>query len=82
VKTRKLLITLLIIALLVGYYRLGLDYLKKGTEQEALASQITDATRALAQMPEPTVDLEPRLSAVQANLAAEQSTFPIEMNSN
>ncbi len=80
-KTRKLLLTLLIIVLLVAYCRLGLDYLKKGSEHEALASQITDATQTLAQMPEPPVDLEPRLSAVQASLAAEQSTFPGEMNS-
>ena len=80
-KTKKLLITLLIIVLLAGYYHFGLDYLQKEAEQEALASQITDATRALAQMPEPPVDLEPRLSAVQAQLATEQSTFPGEMNS-
>ena len=50
-KTRKLLITLLIIVLLVVYCQLGIDYLKQGSEYEALASQITDATQTLAQIP-------------------------------
>jgi len=81
VKTRKLLITLLIIVLLVAYCRLGMDYLKQGSEHEALASQITDATQTLAQMPGPPVDLDQQLSAAQASLSAEQSTFPGEMNS-
>ena len=80
-KTRKLLVTLLIIVLLVVYCRLGMDYLKQGSEHEALASQITDATWTLAQMPGPPVDLDQRLSAAQASLSAEQSTFPGEMNS-
>jgi hypothetical protein len=81
VKTRKLLITLLIIVLVVVYCRLGIDYMKQDSEREALASQITDATQTLAQMSEPPDYLDQQLSAAQASLAAEQSTFPGEMNS-
>jgi hypothetical protein len=81
VKTRKLLITLLIIVLVVVYCRLGIDYLKQDSEREALASQITDATQTLAQMPEPPDYLDQQFLTAQASLAAEQSTFPGEMNS-
>jgi Tfp pilus assembly protein PilO len=81
VKTRKLLITLLIIVLVVVYCRLGIDYMKQDSEREALASQITDATQTLVQMPKPPDYLDQQLSAAQASLAAEQSTFPGEMNS-
>ena len=52
-KTRKLLIILLIAVLLVVYYLLGTDYLKQRQEHETLASEISEITQTLAQMPEP-----------------------------
>ena len=77
----KLLIALLIITLLVVYYLFGMDYMKQRKENEALASQITDAKQALAQIPEPPEDLEQRLAIVQASLTATQGSFPSKMNS-
>jgi len=58
-----------------------MDYMKQLKEHEALTSQITDATQALAQMPRPPHDLEQRLATARASLAAEQKAFPGKMNS-
>lgn len=77
----KLLIAILITTLLVVYYLFGMDYMKQLKEHEALTSQITDATQVLAQIPELPQDLEPRLAAAQASLAAVQGAFPSQMNS-
>ena len=77
----KLLITILIITLLVVYYLLGMDYMKQRQEHEALTSQITDVTQTLGQIPRPPQDLEQRLAAVQARLAAEQRALPGRINS-
>ena len=77
----KLLITILIIVLLVVYYLLGMDYMKQRQENDALTSLITDITQILREMPELPQDLEQRLTAAQASLAAEQSAFLISMNS-
>lgn len=80
-KTRKLLIIVLVVALLAVYYILGTDYLKQRREHGALASQISEATQALAQIPLPPTDLEPRLAAAQTSLGSVNSTFPGELNS-
>ncbi len=77
----KLLIAILIIALLVVYYLFGTDYMNQRRENAALTSQITEATQALAQIPEPPQNLEQRLEAAQARLAAEQSAFPSKLHS-
>jgi len=74
----RLIIALLsigIIALLVVYYFLGMDYREQRQGHEVLAAQIAEATRTLAQTPRPPQDLEQRL------LAAEQSAFPDQLNS-
>jgi len=76
----KLLITLLIIILLVVYYLLGMGYMKQRKEHEALTSQIADVTQTLREIPELPQDLEQRLAAAQASVAAEQSAFPGKMN--
>ena len=81
-KTKKLLIILLIAVLLVVYYLLGMGYLKQRNEHEALASQITEATQALTQLPKPPDDLEQRLAAAQASLDTAKNSFPGRMNSN
>jgi len=78
---RKLGIAILIIIVLVGNAYFGLSYMKQHNNHEALASQITDVSQALAQIPQPPQDLEQRLASAQASLAAEQSTFPSKMNS-
>ena len=79
-KTRLIFI-LLILGILVVYYLFGMDYLKQREQQETLASEIADVTRELAQAPKPPPDLEERLAAAKAGLAAEQSEFPSELNS-
>jgi hypothetical protein len=81
VKTRKLLITLLIVVLLVVYYLLGTGYRKQRQEHETLASQVNDATGALAQMPEPPADLELSLATAQASLDTVKNSFPDMMSS-
>jgi len=77
----KLLIVLLIIILLVAYYLFGMDYIKQREQHEALTSQIADATQTLLQIPKLPRDLEQRLAAARASLAAEQSAFLGKMNS-
>ncbi len=77
----KLLIALLIIVLLVVYYLFGTDYMKQRKEHEVLNSQITEVTEALREIPKPPDDVEKRLEAAQASLAAEQSAFPSQLNS-
>jgi Tfp pilus assembly protein PilO len=80
----KLIITFLIIAivaLLAVYYFLEMDYLRKCQGHEALAAQINGATQTLAQTPEPPQDLEQRLAAAEASLAAVQVDFPRDLNS-
>ena len=80
-KTRKLLIIILAVALLAVYYILGSDYLKQGRENEALASQITEATHILAQIPPPPADLEQRLIAARTGLETVNNTLPDKLNS-
>jgi len=80
----RLIIALLsigIIALLAVYYFLGMDYREQRQGHEVLAAQIAEATRTLAQTPRPPQDLEQRLAAARASLAAEQSAFPSQLNS-
>ena len=79
--TSKLLFAVLITILLVVYAYLGIGYMKQSEEREALTSQINEAIEALREMPRPPQDLEQRLAAAQASLVAEQSIFPIKVNS-
>jgi hypothetical protein len=79
-KGKLLVVILIIIGLVVNAY-FGLSYIKEHNEHKALASQITDVSQTLAQIPQPPQDLEQRLAVAQASLAAEQSTFPSKMNS-
>ncbi|MCK4862944.1 MAG: hypothetical protein KAS25_01550 [Dehalococcoidales bacterium] len=80
-KTRKLLIAILVVALLAVYYILGTDYLKQRRDHEALASQITVAKEVLAQIPPRPADLETRLSDAQTGLEEAKNTFPERLNS-
>ena len=76
----RLAIVILVIILVVVYYRLGMDYMNQRQEQEVLTSQITEVTQALGEIPQPTQNLEQLLEAAQANLAVEQSLFPSQVN--
>ena len=58
-----------------------MDYLRQRQGHEALTAQITEAARALAQTPQPPQDVEQRLAAAEASMAAVQSTFPRDLNS-
>ena len=77
----KLLVIPLIVVLLVVYAYFGMGYLKQRDEQEGLASQITEVTQLLREVPQPAQDLEQRLEAARAGLAAEQSLLPGKINS-
>ena len=80
----KLILTFLIIAiiaLLAVYYFLEMDYLRQRQGHEALAAQINEVTRTLAKTPQPPQDLEQRLAAAQASLAAAQRDLPRDLNS-
>ena len=76
----RLAIVILVVILVVVYYRLGMDYMNQRQEQEVLTSQITEVTQALGEIPQPTQNLEQLLEAAQANLAVEQSLFPSQVN--
>jgi len=81
VKTRKPLIIILVLVLLVVYYLVGTDYRKQRRQHLSLASQIIETTQILAQGPLTPADLEPRLAAAQADLEAIKSSFPSYTNS-
>lgn len=77
----KLIIACLFVALVAAYGLMGMDYLKQHKEQAALASAITGVTQKLAQTPQATQNLEQKLAAAQASLAAAQNVFPGNLNS-
>lgn len=76
----RLAIVILVVILVVVYYRLGMDYMNQRQEQAELTSQITVVTQAVGEIPQPTQNLEQLLEAAQANLAVEQSLFPSQVN--
>ena len=78
---RKLIVAFIIIVLLVAYGLLGIDYTKQRQEHEALAVSIADTTQKLQQIPAPAQNLEQRLAAAEASLAATQSALPGKPNS-
>jgi hypothetical protein len=81
VKSRKLLIGILVIALLAVYYLLGTDYLKQQRNNASLASQITVEKDILAQIPPLPDDLETRLNEAQTGLENARNVFPETLNS-
>lgn len=78
---RKLLITLLIIALIVVYYLLGTDYLKQLKQHESLPLQIAEVNRNRVQIPARPADLEQRLATARAELDTVGNTLPEKLNS-
>jgi hypothetical protein len=81
VKNRKLLIVILVVVLPVVYFLVGTDYQKQRRQHKSLASQITETTQILAQVPPPPADLEPRLAAARVDLDAIKNSFPSYTNS-
>lgn len=82
-KSKSIIILLVaaLIALLVVYYFLGTDYREQRQAYDVLAARVNEATLTLTQTPEPPQDLEQRLAAAEANLAAVHSIFPSDLNS-
>lgn len=77
---KSLLVTIFIVTLLMLYCILGMSYLKQLKEHQALTSQITEVTQTLSEIPKPPQDLEQQLAAAQTLLAAEQSSFPSQID--
>ncbi len=79
-KTRKALITILILALLVVYYIIGTDYLKQRDQKESLTAQISETNAALSLIPQPPADLDEQLAAAQDSLESLKDTLIIDTN--
>lgn len=77
-KSRKIILTLVIAALLVAYYWLGTGYLKERRQNDALSADIAATTLALAEIPVPDPDLQERLEDAMAELETALNTFPTE----
>lgn len=80
-KSRTVLIIVLIIVLIAVYYLLGTDYLKQRREGEALASQIAGTTQQLTLIPAPPDNLEQRLTDAENDLDATIDSIPQRLNS-
>lgn len=79
-KTRRLLITILVLALLAVYYLMATDYFKQRRDNQALASRTEEVAQLLAQiLPSPS-DLEQRLSSAESLCAETQNSFPDPLN--
>lgn len=79
-KRRGVLIGVLIVALLVVYYIIGMDYLKQGNEKEKLTAQIAADTTTLSLIPLPPADLEQQLADAEDSLWAVKDTLKIDTN--
>ena len=77
----KPIVILASVILVAAYAYLGTGYMKQRQEHEILTTQITDATQALAQVAEPSQDLEQRLADAEAKLNAVEGSFPARVNS-
>jgi hypothetical protein len=78
----KIAIALIIVVLLVVYGLLGMDYMRQGSEQERLLSEIEEVNQSREALPEASTDFSELLAVVQANLAAEYETIPTEVSSS
>jgi hypothetical protein len=79
-KTRKLLVVILVAVLITVYYLLGTDYFKQHRYQKTLASQISGATEALALLPQPAADIAERLASAQADLDIAKNSLVVDTN--
>ena len=79
-KRRGLLTVILIIALLVVYYIVGMDYLRQRNQQEKLTAQIAEDTTTLSLLPQPPADLDQQLADAEDSLWAIKNTLKIDAN--
>jgi Tfp pilus assembly protein PilO len=77
-KTRNLLIIILVAALLVAYGVIGADYLKQRNQRDAYDTQIAEAAAALILIPQPPADLEERLASAQDSLEEAKNVFMLD----
>ncbi len=77
----SIIISILIIGVVAAYCFLGLDYTKQQKAQEKIALETSSVAARLVESPMPPQDLEQKLVAAQASLAAVQSEFPGKPNS-
>lgn len=79
-KSRKIVLILIIAALLVAYYWLGMGYLKEKRQNNELSADITETMLSLAEIPPADPDVHQRFEEVQAELDTVSRTFPAEPN--
>lgn len=78
----KIAIILIGAVLLVVYGLLAMDYMKQGSEQDRLLSEIEEVEQSQASLVEPSSDAYERLAALQAELDAESEIIPSEIDSS
>jgi Tfp pilus assembly protein PilO len=79
-KTRKVLIITLIIAILVAYYIIGTGYMNQRNQKGTLAAEIAEANTALALIPVPPADLDEQLADAEDKLWELEETLDIDSN--
>jgi hypothetical protein len=79
-KTRKRLLIILALALLVVYYFMVPDYLEQRREVKAMTYRTNEVAQMLAQIPPSPTDLAERLSEAQSDYTAAQDSFPDLLN--
>jgi Tfp pilus assembly protein PilO len=80
VKSRNIVVIIVIAALLVAYYWLGTGYLQERRQNSTLSANISETMLALAALPKPDPDRQQRLEEVRAELDMALSIFPSEPN--
>ncbi len=78
----KIAIILISVVLLVVYGLLAMDYMKQGSEQERLLSEIEEVEQSREALEEPSGDAYEQLTAIQAELDAEGEVMPSEIDSS
>ncbi|HEY33651.1 MAG TPA: hypothetical protein G4O10_11195 [Dehalococcoidia bacterium] len=78
----KLAVAVAVVILLAVYGVLTSGYLKQGSEQDRLLSEIEEIDQSIQDLEEPPPDRLEELVMLQASLAAEQETIPSEVNNS
>ena len=79
-KKRKVLITILILALLAVYYLFGTDYMNQRNDKETLESQIAEENATLVSIPLSPADLDEQLASAEDSLWEIKETLNIDTN--
>jgi hypothetical protein len=80
-KIWKWLVALLILAVLAAYTYLGMGYLTQNGHTKVKLSELSGLRTVLAMIPDIPTDLDQRLAAAKAELAAAESAFAGETDS-